>query len=501
MTLRNLKRFLPWGIIVVWFILQVPFLGADPDTKVDVHTRGAWTDEGLYSGTARNFLNTGTIDPYENSLLTRGPLFTLIQIPTFFVFGQSLLVARLMVLIFTIFTFALFLRREATQLIGILLVGLGFTQFHLFQFSHYAMAEILATDLILIAALLITEGFQPNATLRQSRRKIFGAALLLFFAYGLKIQFLYIAFLLPGFALIQMLPHIGSGSEEGRMKRIRFGYALGFSAALAALYAVAWYLPNLEFYHYVMSREVDSRYPTSLADLLGQSRFNFTELLFVAYLRPLIILGFIAIAGGLIWVITRPKAWRGSEKLMFLVGVLWFLGELHKIPMTYMPHRYLVSAYASMALISAVVLAVSFRTGKWAARAIGILVLGLAIWQLSDTAKAYQRRTYDLQAINSYLRQYDWKGKTITGAWAPSAAWGTNARVYPVWYGFVNDHRALDAAMIIAESDQEDSDRSLQMQGINLETKADSVRRFPVWRYEVDLHWLKPDTISAKHQE
>jgi hypothetical protein len=494
-TLKPLFRFVgkyyPWILLVMWFAIQLPFLRTDPDSLVDIHTRGAWTDEGLYSGTARNFLNTGTIDPYENSLYTRGPLFTFFQIPVFFVFGQSLLVARLMVLLSAVLMFWLFLRREQTRLAGIFLLVVGFTQFHVFHFSHYAMAEMLSTNLILISLLFLIRAFNPESSSSGWKRNMLASAALLFVAYGMKIQFLYIAFLPPGFAFVLLIMKLQS--EENRLLWLKFGYAVLYTALFAAAYVLFWYLPNMEFYHYVMTREVDARYPATINHILGQSRFNFTELLFVPYLKPLILTGALALTVGLTWIISRPRSWRPAEQLLFIAALLWFILELHKIPMTYMPHRYLVSAYSSVALMIAVVVIVSIRSGRVGATIAILAVCGISLIQLNDTREAFKRRTRDLQEINHYLKQYDWKGETITGAWGPSAAWGTKARVFPVWYGFVNDDRAMDARMIIAESDQEDSDRSLIMQGIDVTEHADSVRRFPVWRYEVDLHWLSKD--------
>lgn len=499
-TLKPLFRFVgknyPWIFLLLWFAIQLPFLNSDPDSFADIHTRGAWTDEGLYSGTARNFINTGTIDPYENSLFTRGPLFTLTQIPLFFIFGQSLLVARLLVLLSAMLMFWLFMKQEHTRLAGLFLLAAGFTQFHVFHFSHYAMAEMLSTNIILISLLFILRAFNPDSTTGSWKRSLIAAAALLFVAYGMKIQFLYIAFLLPGFALLMLIPHLASPTEERRLLWKKFGHSVLWTAIYAVGYVLLWYLPNMEFYHYVMSREVDSRYHTTISNFFGQSRFNFTELLFVPYLKTLIIAGAVSLAGGLLLLLIRPGAWRPAERLLFLVALLWFFLELHKIPMTYMPHRYLVSAYSSIGLMTALFVTVFIRQGRLPAVIAIVAVCFLAVWQLNHTREAYERRTYDLRALNSYLKQFDWEGETITGAWGPSAAWGTKACVFPVWYGFVNDERAMDARMLIAESDQEDSDRSLIMQGIDISKHTDSVRRFPIWRYEVDLHWL-----SQKHED
>lgn len=487
--LNTLFRFLPWICLVMWIVLQIPFLTADPDSLVDLNTRGAWTDEGLYSGTARNFLNTGTIDPYENSLYTRGPLFTWLQIPVFFLFGQSLVTARLMVLVLVVLSLILMLRHKDTRMAGLFLLGAGFTQFHLFQFSHYAMAEMMGTAIILLAILCILKTENNPSDRRYQLRWILLASGLLFVVYALKIQFLYIAFLLPGYYLIRLLPVLFFKNGEGPWRRRQFFLSLLVTGAWMVLYGAAWYLPNREFYDYVMAREVDGRFP-ALESILNSARFNFTVLLWVPYLKPLIVAGAVALAGGLVRLLWKPRSWSAVHKTLFLLGLVWFLGELHKIPMTYMPHRYLVSAYAAVALMIASFAASIAAERKWQTWIMVVLVLCLAAAQLSHTSEAIGRRTYDLRAVNRYLRQYPWEGKTITGAWGPSAAWGTKARVFPVWYGFVNDDRAMDARMVIAESDQEDSDRSLLMQGIDIRTASDSSRRFPIWRYQVDFYWI-----------
>jgi len=480
----------PAALLVVWLCLHLPFLDADPDTTADVHTRGAWTDEGLYSGTARNFLNTGTIDPYENSLLTRGPLQTVLQIPVFFLFGQSLVVARLMTLLGVVLAFVFLMRYTDLRLAGLFLLVAGFTQFHLFHFSHYAMAEAFSTALIIIAIVFMVRAYSAPAPSGQWRRSLFIAAALLFGAYSMKIQFVYAAALLPGVGLVLWLPHLRSDSAERVRLMKMLGFAIAVTAAFAALYAVAWYLPNRDFYHFVMSREVDSRFHTTLTGIWQTVRFNFNVLLFVPYLKPLIVAGGLSLAGGVTWLVVRPSQWRPVERILFIAAVVWFFLELHKVAMNYMPHRYLVPAYASVALMVAVTLAVAARQRLWTMAAASVVVSLMAGWQLRHTHEAWERRSYDLKKVNTYLKQYDWTGKTITGAWGPSAAWGTKAKVFPVWHGFVNDHRALDGTMIITESDQADSDMSLSRQGVDADAVTDSLRRFPVWRYEIDLRWI-----------
>jgi hypothetical protein len=486
----RITRMIPFALLALWLLMQMPFLSCDPDTLVDIHTRGAWTDEGLYSGTARNFLNTGVIDPYENSLYTRGPLFTFFQIPLFYFFGQSLMVARLMVLLFTALVLFLFIGRKDTRITGTLLLAVGFTQFHLFHFSHYAMAEMMGTSFILMAVLCILNAENHHPNQKKENRNLFFASTLLFIAYALKIQFLYIAFLLPGYTLFNMLFHRRSSSGEAKKYRRQFIVSVFFTGGWMLVYAMLWYLPNYDFYNYVMTREADGRFIPGFSGLTGTARFNFDHLLFVPLLKPLLITGAVALVGGTAWLVISPGSWQKGEKALFFLGLIWLVGEIHKTTMTYMPHRYLVPAYTALSLITAALLSVIVRQGGLQAWLVAAFVLFLAFWQLQYTYQAYGRRSSDLAAVNHYLKKYDWKGKTITGAWGPSAAWGTRAKVFPVWHGFVNDDRVIKARMVIAESDQEDSDRSMQIQGIDIRQLADSSRRFSVWRYQVDFYWL-----------
>jgi hypothetical protein len=168
--------------------------------------------------------------------------------------------------------------------------------------------------------------------------------------------------------------------------------------------------------------------------------------------------------------------------------------ELHKVPMTYMPHRYMVPAYAAVAMLVASVCQVAWRHRQETAVAVLLFTLLLGGWQMKENHQAWDRRTHELREANNYLREYDWHGKTITGTWAASLSWQTEAKVFPLWRGFMNEDKVHESSMIVAESDQNDSRGGLDNTGIELSLRTDSVRRFPLWRYQVDLHWLSADT-------
>ena len=94
--LKNKYIFL---ILFLLLLCHIPFLGADPDTLVDIDTRGAWSDEGLYSSQIRNLVNHHTFNIKENTTFIRGPLLNIIQLPFFYFFGSKLIVCRLITLI------------------------------------------------------------------------------------------------------------------------------------------------------------------------------------------------------------------------------------------------------------------------------------------------------------------------------------------------------------------------------------------------------------------
>lgn len=480
-----------WIPLLIYFSLHLPFLTSDPDTLVDVHTRGAWTDEGLYSAQARNFINTGVVNIKEESSVIRGPLYFVLQIPFFIVFGQSLIVARMIVLGSVLFLFWFMLKRKITRNIAIFLLATGFTQYHLFHFSHYAMSEMLVIVIIILASTVLAKAYHPHQKFRKSLKYLFISSSLLFFAYGLKIQFLYIAALIPLFSFVMTVTKITKSKAEFHADLKKLFFAILFTAGFFLIYVLSWYLPNIDFYNHVILRETSSRYPETLLNILSAADFNFSVILFVPFLKPLLIYGAVAFIAGITLLIIKPSNYNNTCKLIFVVALLWVILELHKVPMTYLPHRYMLSAYAAVALLISASFAMIYQSAKKIRPAIAaatFLIIGLQTHFIYD---ASQNRTYDLNTVNVYLKQYDWDGEVIAGTWAPSVTWGTKARTFPVWADFINYEPLLNSKMIITESDQEDSGESFIKQGIQLEEEADSARIFEVWRYKIYLYWVK----------
>ena len=80
------------------------------------------------------------------------------------------------------------------------------------------------------------------------------------------------------------------------------------------------------------------------------------------------------------------------------------------------------------------------------------------------------------------------------GSWAPSFTWKANSVTKPVWMGYFNSDQPLDRfqpAIVISELDESESDKAYISQGIDLQSKSDSVRVFRVWRYDIGIYWIR----------
>jgi hypothetical protein len=114
-------------------------------------------------------------------------------------------------------------------------------------------------------------------------------------------------------------------------------------------------------------------------------------------------------------------------------------------------------------------------------------------WQLADSYKSYQRRTYDIKAVSNYLRNYDFGDQPVLGVWAYTLAAGTKAQTIGVRYNYLNYHdpiKSYKPRLVITEFNEAESNLAYQSQGIDLMDISDSMRKFKVWRYDLELYWI-----------
>jgi hypothetical protein len=473
-------------ILVIFFISHLPFLAADPDTQVDLHTMGAWTDEGLYSAQARNFISYGDFGIRDNTTFIRGPLQTFFQVPVFFFFGTSLQAARLMTLIWVCVFLLLLAVRPQWNLFVVFLIIFAFMHFRVYHFSHYALAEMMAVSSLIVSFLFLSGYYKSGKSFH-----LFLSALMVFVAWGLKIQFLYFAVIPPVVTIIYAVMRKTAG-EISFKKAIREVITMaGFSMFFLLFYILIWYLPNKEFYDLVMFEQIDSRF-----DIWNRIhltfKFNFNYFILKSVNLPLICASVVAFV---LWVLSFVFSYiKIKNHLVIIFGLTWLTIELHKLGMTYLPQRYLLGLYVAAGFFSSAVFFQLFRPQPIFKYFLGIVLFTALVFNGIQYFDSLQRRTYELRTANDYLLNYDWHGKTIAGVWAPSITWKTQARAIPVWREYADPEtffQEFDPALIVAEPNEGSSGEFFKRNGFNLEEMSDSIRFFDAWRYDFKIYWLK----------
>jgi hypothetical protein len=97
------------------------------------------------------------------------------------------------------------------------------------------------------------------------------------------------------------------------------------------------------------------------------------------------------------------------------------------------------------------------------------------------------------------LQPYDFGSQPILGVWAYTLAGGTKAKTLGVRYDYLNFEDPINNYMprlVITEFNEAESDNVFSRQGIDLKAISDSMRSFKVWRYDLELYWIKQELIN-----
>jgi len=497
--LRKLKFFLSNVkninilIIISLIILHFPFLNCDPDADVEKHSRGAWTDEGLYSSQSLNFINTGKLKIKENITFIKNPLYTLVQIPIYFIFEQHLVVGRITVLLILIIVLYFLMKHRSTKFFARFLVPMGLLFYPIFMFSHYAMSEVICISFIMLSLLFIVKFYENG-----KNKYLFLATLTIFITYSFKIQFLYAIAIIPLTILIVdfkgLFLFIFKNSykrEQLLQKWGRLGLCLLYSFVLTIIYVLFWYLPNYEFYNFVMRHEVFERYPPlNLQHLINSTIFNLKNIyVYVDSVKPFFWLTLFSIPFFFLPIFKKNN----TIVVIIAFSISWLCVELHKFPMSYLPTRYLLSTFMSLSFLISAVYAEMWTYKKLKYVSITFTTLILLI-NLNYYLRSYNNRTYDIKFLNEYMSKHVNNDNIIIGAWATTATWNTKAITFPVWNDFLNYENPIEKykpTIIISELDESDSDHAYSSQKINLLEVSDSVRYFSIWRYDVGVFWIR----------
>lgn len=486
---RRLQRlgFLP--ILLLLFIaIQIPFLEADPHKDIAPTSRDAFTDEGLNTSQVINRVNHGTwvIDECDNLIKT--PLFSAWLFPVYSLFGTSTLVGRLWVLLGCLFLLYIASRqhRLLAWVIG-LFVLLSLTEFHLFQYIRFTMAELMACCLTLTGLATIMRYSNDRKS-----SPLFAAAVWFWAAVFVKNQFAYVLVLLPiGVACVHLL----DTTRSGRKAFQHIALSILFLTLGAALYFIVWYLPTKETYDYVMADQAGGRFMS--LQFLNEMRIQAQDFLFSPHTK---FYSLFLIASSFLFIINWFNSKNLSYRLFSLLSLAWATVELHKFAMWYVPARYLSPLLFVWGIFACTQLAWSLKnamdygffskTVGIAALAIGLIALGMNIRFVHIL---FSERSFAIHETNKKLNAISFGNRPVIGPWAPSLARETGARVIPVWSGYFNDTHILETLnpkVIISEVDEGDSGQAFQKAGIRLDEIADSSSQVQIGRFDLVIYYL-----------
>ena len=500
-----------WLVVLFLFVMQWPFLQADPLVALS-HSRDAFTDEGLNTSQVRNWANHGDWNFWECDNLIKNPLFNALLALPFKVFGTSWLTARLTVL-FSVLCLLLYAGSiNPMRSVMPVFVVIVFTQFHAFHYSHFSMAEMVAVAAV-IAAIASWVWYATHPSEIKRNRWLWVSLLFATAAWWLKVQFAYLVFLIPVSTLLLWL---FSAHHRKRGKNLLFSSLLLMAAAglTVLIYILVWYLPNREAWLYIMHDQASGRFPHwKYLGVIG--KFNFLQYFNQPAVLPLFF-SFILSVPVCFWLLVKQK--KPAFQTLIIISAVWVLLEMHKIFIHHVPGRYLVSAFVSMGLFAVLVWSEFFRrmflqyhhpdvknkrTAQWWMYFSAVLLLTLFYNQGISYNRSLKERTYVIHEISSYIQRSLPDHSVALGAWSPSLTWGTKIRAVPVWNEFLNYKNILETfrpRIIFSETEEQDSNGAFSADGIILTELADSVKNYTVGKWPVNLYWINSEKMNQMIQ-
>lgn len=482
--LQFVKYWLP--TVLLFLCCQLYFINADPHPRVST-SRGPFTDEGLNTHQARNFVNHGYWGVAEGDNLIKSPLFNGYMATTLSIFGSGRTAARASVLfmaIALIFWFGYLQKDFAISALFLLFAGFNF---YLFQFFHFSMVEVLVIGSTLITIAL---GYRYLNEAQPTLKFLLASFIISWITFLLKIQYAYLMLLPYGIWLLALL--------KVRNKRL-FKHLLFLIAATIVsllLFYFLWYVPLQNVFNTVWAHQGTNRFAdiSIWARVISDSGqyliWNDLNLSFaISFL--------VSIPIGIYLMFTA----RSPLKLVLAISGLWIILESHKLIIMYLPTRYTLSLFAAMALwmstciIFLLRLAFSHHNLRWKKYLAWAMLIPLVASHFSVIKLLFEERTTSSQEVINRYDHIDFKGQTVAGVWATSLIWNKTAHVIPVWKNFLNDQNLIESQkpqLIVTEKNEADSERVFASRDINLAEVADSAATFRYGNYEVYFYFLTP---------
>ncbi|MDB5271926.1 MAG: hypothetical protein JWO58_293 [Chitinophagaceae bacterium] len=486
-----------WGyaLLLLLALAHLPFLTADADYNLS-WSRGPWTDEGLHTCQVRNFIqhNDTSLDKSDNLIKT--PLLGAIFYGAYKVVGVSLASSRMVLVLLTLFLLAIVVRVNQYLYVFIcLFIPTTLFEYYIFNYTHLALSEVLCSVCILTGLVFFYKILVEDK--HRLRNNLLSAGLLSM-TYFLKIQYLYIIFLVPIYLCLFLMI---SSIREKKWNTLYLQFLLQHVLLLFVLgmiYVFAWYLPNKVLYDYILADQTTNRY-VEWHEIRALLQFYYDTIFVGPELKYFTSLFFLSLVLGL--VIAFSKKSSVHFKILFSLMILWILLELHKLPMRYLPSRYLISTYIAMGSLSALVLREClydfFSKPKWMKLLLPlsmIATLVVVIGNVKDYKQAFTNRQFSMAEINAALKNIPMDNRPIVGPWAPSLSWGVDGFSFPVWYNYFNDKdliKKYHPKVIISELNEDDSGMAYKNQHINIDNIAESISYYKVAKWDIKVLILK----------
>jgi len=450
-----IKKHWPKLTIVLWLLLQLPFLTADlPDSLS--YSRGPYSDEGLNTFAVRNFINSDFQEFSESDNFIKSPILNAYLFAPFAVFQNDLLVGRVFMLLFVaVLLWQIVKRLKYGWLVTVLF---AFTPI-LFHFSRLMMGD-LTSVLIPLVALLVYHGWIVKQQ-RSSFWKLTFLTLLASLAVGMKIQGVAV------FGIYVLSVFIFSVSGLNRMKR---ALALFVGSLPVSILFVSVFVYQYDLFEYIFN-QVPEYYDSEKLSFSQIFNLNW-DLHFQSPQGRFLI--FVWLVSAFLILMFAAKFW-WKKLLMLLPFIAIWLYQFSGMFMNYFPPRYLVGLYvASFVLLVILVNESRYILGFIPKVFSALLVVVLVSYTFQELKGEYSNRQFKLIGINQKLAQ-DENTSVIIGSWAPSLNFTSKRQLaYPVWDSYLT-FKEIDkpieyynADLIIAERDEGDSGGAYKRRGVKL---------------------------------
>lgn len=468
--------------LFLWFGSHLFFLQADADLNASPGSRGAWTDEGFYTGQIRTYINHQQFNIIECDAFLKTPLLSAYLYTPFKLFDTHLITARLALLcLITAILITLLITIPVFRQVFPALSCSTLLLFPVHQYTHLSLAELNSILFLLASGCVFI-----NYCSTKKYSLLIYCHLLLFISILFKVQFIYTL----------AIPSLGILMQQGLKAGKSLAYSLLYSSIIAGVLIAIGFIFFKHEYALILKQQAGQPTYNGISYALidrNTTRYFFNdEYRFLSYC-------FFGLLLFISWEYTK-KTINNSLRYLLLFSFCWILIEFHKLPMVYLPMRYMVSFYFAIGLFISGACIHLLLKKQWLWKGIALAILAvLLIKNVQSYYQSYERRAYTLKNANAYLAAHDLANTKVIGPWSNALTWESKSISFPIWNDFLttdNPIGSFEPRIIISEPEEEDSGNAYKNLGIDLAAISDSVREMTIAYWKVNIYWLKADSVQ-----